>query len=176
VRILKIAVLSVVGIVLLAGIVGFLMPSKYNVTRAVTIDAPPEKVYSFLASPRDWTRWSVWNQRDPAMKIVYSGPPSGQGAKWAWESKSEGTGSMEFTAAEPNKRIEYVLLFPEFDMRSRGALTLLPEGKGTQVTWTTAGDVGANPFMHYFAALMDRMVGPDFEAGLANLKALAEKP
>ena len=61
-------------------------------------------------------------------------------------------------------------------MRSTGALTLIPSGKGTEVTWTTAGNVGANPINHYFAALMDRMVGPDFEGGLANLKALAEKP
>ena len=175
-RILKIVVFSVIGIALLAGIIGFLMPSKYTVSRSIAINAPAEKVYALIRSPLDWPRWTVWNQRDPAMRITYSGPPSGAGARWSWESKTEGAGSMEFTAAEPNRRIEYSLVFPEFDMRSRGALTLLPEGNGTRVTWTAAGDTGANPYMHYFAALMDRMVGPDFEGGLANLKALAEKP
>jgi uncharacterized protein YndB with AHSA1/START domain len=157
-------------------VVGFLLPSRFNVSRSVQVNAPAEKVYAFLAAPREWTKWTVWNRRDPGMKVTYSGAESGEGAKWAWESKSEGSGSMEFTRAEPSKRIEYVLVFAEYGMKSRGALTLFPEGAGTQVTWTTVGDVGANPVNHYFAALMDRMVGPDFEGGLANLKALAEKP
>jgi hypothetical protein len=61
-------------------------------------------------------------------------------------------------------------------MRSKGAITLEPAGGGTRVTWTNTGDTGGNPLKHYLAASMDRMVGPDFEQGLANLKALAEKP
>ena len=157
-------------------VIGFLLPSKFNVSRSTQINAPAEKVYAYLASPRAWPKWTVWNGRDPGMKVTYSGAESGQGAKWAWESRTEGVGNMEFTRAEPNKRIEYTLVFPDYGMRSTGALTLLPEGSGTHVTWTTTGDVGANPINHYFAALMDRMVGPDFEGGLANLKALAEKP
>jgi uncharacterized protein YndB with AHSA1/START domain len=175
-RIFKIILLSIVAIAVLLAIVGFLLPSKYSVSRSIVINAPAEKVYALIAAPREWARWTVWNRRDPAMKITYSGPASGQGAKWAWDSKSEGTGWMEFTAAEPNRRVEYILVFPEFETRSRGALTLLPEGSATGVTWAMSGEVGANPFKHYFAAFMDRMVGPDFEGGLANLKALAEKP
>jgi uncharacterized protein YndB with AHSA1/START domain len=121
---ITIAMLAVVFFV-----VGFLLPSKYNVSRSTQINAPAEKVYALLASPRDWPKWTVWNRRDPAMKVTYSGAESGQGAKWAWESKSEGEGNMEFTRAEPGKRIEYVLVFPEFGMRSTGALTLLPRGR-----------------------------------------------
>ena len=175
-RIVKGILVGVAGLVCVILIVGVLLPSKYQVSRTTLVNAPADRVYALVASPREWTKWSVWNQRDPAMKIAYSGPPSGQGAKWAWESKSEGTGSMEFTAAEPRKRIEYVLSFPDVGMRSSGAMTLIPEGAGTRVTWAMAGDVGGNPLMRYFAALMDRMVGPDLEGGLANLKALAEKP
>jgi uncharacterized protein YndB with AHSA1/START domain len=172
-RTIAIAVATLAAIVV---VVGFLLPSRYSVSRSTVIDAPADRVYALIAAPSEWPKWTVWNERDPAMKITYSGPPSGQGAGWAWESKSEGTGSMQFTAAEPSRRVEYVLTFPEFDMRSRGALTLLPEGKATRVTWTNAGEVGPNPLMHYMAALMDRMAGPDFEKGLANLKARAEKP
>jgi carbon monoxide dehydrogenase subunit G len=83
---------------------------------------------------------------------------------------------MELTRVEPGRRVEYSLFLPDFNMRSGGALTLEPAGSGTVVTWTQKGDVGGNPLKHYLAAAMDRMVGPDFEQGLANLKALAEKP
>ena len=169
----------VIGVVVLAVLffgIGFLLPAKFNVARSIEIKAPQEKVYALIVDPRAWQRWTVWNARDPGMKVTYSGPPSGTGAKWAWESKTEGTGNMEFTHAEPNKRLEYRLAFPDYGMISSGALTLLPSPGGTDVTWVTVGNVGANPVNHYFAALMDRMVGPDFEGGLANLKALAEKP
>ena len=175
-RIVRIVIVAIIGLAALLAIVGVFLPAKYAVSRSVVINAPADRIYPLIASPREWPRWTVWNRRDPAMKIGYSGPPSGAGAKWEWESRTEGIGSMEFTAAEPNRRVEYGLVFPEFDMRSRGALTLLPEGTGTAVTWTATGDVGGNPFKRYFAALMDRMVGPDFEGGLANLKALVEKP
>ena len=175
-RIVKGILVGVAALVCVILIVGVLLPSKYQVTRTTVIGAPAERIYALIASPREWTKWSVWNRRDPGMKITYSGPETGKGAKWAWESKSEGTGSMEFTAAEPGKRIEYALAFPDFGTRSSGAMTLLPEGSGTRVTWTNVGDVGGNPLMRYFAAFMDRLVGPDFEGGLANLKALAEKP
>ncbi len=60
-------------------------------------------------------------------------------------------------------------------MTSRGQLLLAPDGNGTRVTWTNEGDMGGNPVNRYFGLMMDRLVGPDFEAGLANLKGLAEK-
>ena len=174
--IVKTILLFLVALVVLVITVGLFLPSSFQVMRSAEVNAPAEKVYGYLADPRQWARWAVWNQRDPAMKVTYSGPPSGRGAKWAWESATEGTGSMEFTLAEPNRVIEYALSFPEFGMRSAGTFTLQPTAAGTKVTWTNAGDVGANPLKHYFALFMDRMVGPDFEQGLANLKALAERP
>jgi hypothetical protein len=97
------------------------------------------------------------------------------GAKWSWDSKSEGRGSMEFMRVEPNRRVDYRLVFPDFNMTSRGSLVLEPAGSGTDVVWVHRGDTGGNPLKHYLAAMMDRMVGPDFEQGLANLKSLAEK-
>jgi len=168
--------LAVVGAValLLVG-AGFFLPSSFLVQRSVEINAAPKKVYDLVVEPKRWKDWSVWTRRDPDMRITYSGPPFGMGAKWSWVSKSEGTGSMEFTRVEPDRTVEYALAFPELNMRSTGALRLEPAGNATRVTWTNAGDVGGNPVKHYLALMMDRMVGPDFEAGLANLKALAEK-
>ena len=109
------------------------------------------------------------------MQISYSGLPSGTGAAWAWQSKREGDGKMTFTAAEANRRLAYDLYFPDFGTSSAGALELAAAGAGTQVTWRMNGDMGSNPLFRWLALFGDRMVGPDFEAGLTNLKALAEK-
>jgi uncharacterized protein YndB with AHSA1/START domain len=168
--------LAVVGAIALALVVGgFFVPSRYQVERDTLIAAPPAKVFDYLVEPRKWTLWSAWSRRDPRMRIVYGGPPFGMGARWSWESASQGDGSMEFIAIDPDRRIDYALVMPAFNMRSIGSLRLAPEGAGTRVTWSMEGDVGPNPLKHYLAAAMDRMVGPDFQEGLANLKAVAEK-
>ena len=169
--------LAVIGsVVLLLVAAGLVIPSTFSVQRSVEINAAPRKIYDLVVEPRKWQDWSVWTRRDPNMRITYSGPPFGMGAKWAWVSKSEGTGSMEFTRVEPDRAVEYALSFADFNMRSTGALRMEPNGNSTRVTWTNTGDVGPNPLKHYLALMMDRFVGPDFEGGLANLKALAEKP
>lgn len=175
-KLLKWLLIAVVGLGLLLFAGGYALSPKFSVSRSTTIAAPADKVYALLDDPRQWKRWSVWNQRDPAMQISYSGPPSGAGAGWAWTSRSEGDGKMTFTAAEPPRRLAYELYFPDFGTTSTGALTLAPAGPGTRVTWSMDGDMGSNPLMRWIALFGDRMVGPDFESGLSNLKALAEKP
>lgn len=172
---LKRVVVAVVGVVALLLVIGLLLPSGFKVQRSVQVAAPPAKVYPLIADPRQWKNWSVWNQRDPAMQMQYSGADSGAGAKWSWQSKTEGNGEMEFTSAIPNERIVYALSFPDMGMTSRGELQLVPDGAGTRITWTNEGDMGGNPINRYFGVMMDSMVGPDFEAGLNNLKAAAER-
>lgn len=172
---LKRAVLTVAAIIALLLGIGLLLPSGFKVQRSVVVNAPAARIYPLIADPRQWKNWAVWNQRDPAMQMQYSGPDSGAGAKWTWQSKTEGNGAMEFTAAVPDKHIDYALSFPDLGMTSRGQLRLVPDGAGTRVTWTNEGDMGRSPVNRYFGLVMDRMVGPDFEAGLANLKAAAER-
>ena len=169
---------AVIVVLLSVGLVvgGMMLPPTFQVSRSVTVNAPPDKLYALVADPRAWAQWSVWNQRDPAMKIEYSGPQSGVGATWAWQSASEGDGKMSFTVAEPGKRVGFDLYFPDFGTTSKGELVFTPEGNGTRITWTMNGDMGSNPLYRWIALFGDRMVGPDFEAGLANLKAVAEKP
>jgi uncharacterized protein YndB with AHSA1/START domain len=166
------------GIVVALGLVvvlgGLLISPKFSVVRSALIPSPPDKVYALVASPRTWKDWSVWTKRDPLMQITYFGPESGSGAGWQWKSKSEGDGRMTFTSAEAGKRIGYELSFPDFGT-STGAFDFAPEGGGTRVTWRLDGDFGANPVFRWFTLLADRMTGQDFEGGLANLKALAEK-
>jgi uncharacterized protein YndB with AHSA1/START domain len=169
--------LAVIGAIALSLVIGgFFIPSTFSVERSTVIKAAPRKVYDLVVEPKQWAKWSIWNQRDPNMHITYSGPPFGMGARWSWVSKTEGTGSMEFVRVEPDRTVEYTLSFPELNMKSAGALRLEPQGDGTKITWSNSGDTGKNPVKHYLTLMMDRMVGPDFEAGLANLKALAEKP
>ena len=143
----------------------FALPNQFNVARSVTIKASAEKIYPLIATTRQWKNWSVWNQRDPNMKIDYAGPESGIGAKWSWESKSEGSGEMEFTSAEPNKSLGYRLLFKEFDTTSAGMLNLEPDGAATKVTWSFVGEADNNPMMRYMGLTMDGMIGKDSKPG-----------
>ncbi|MBW8846828.1 MAG: SRPBCC family protein [Burkholderiales bacterium] len=172
---LKVLLIAIVVLmaVCLAG--GLMLSPKFTVTRTVQINAAPEKIYALIADPRGWKQWSAWNQRDPAMAVEYSGPASGAGAVWAWKSKSQGDGRMTFTTAEPPKRLGYELFFPDFGTTSTGDFRLDANGGGTQVTWSMNGDMGANPIYRWMGLFMNKMVGPDFDSGLANLKALAEK-
>ena len=162
-----------VGLVVLLVAVAFLLPSTYSAQRSMAINAPAEKVFPLIANQKEWKRWSVWNQRDPNMELSYSGPESAAGSKWAWKSKSEGNGGMEWSAVEANKRVGYILTM-EGMTPSTGDLFVVPEGAGTKVTWTMKGDAGMNPMFRWFGLFMDKMVGPDFDAGLKNLKKLAE--
>lgn len=173
---IKYLLLVLLGLAILLLAVGYALSPKFTVSRSVLIQAPPDKIYALIADPRQWKHWSVWNRRDPAMQIEYSGPASGSGAVWAWQSKSQGDGRMSFTTAEPDRRLGYELFFPDFGTTSTGELRLEAGSAGTQVSWVMNGDMGGNPLYHWFAFFGDRMIGPDFEAGLANLKQLAERP
>lgn len=163
-----------IGLIVLVLLAGFLLPSGYSAQRSVVINAPVEKVYPLVANVKEWKRWTVWNQRDPSMTITYGGPESGVGAKWDWKSKSEGNGGMVFTSADANKKIGYSLAM-EGMAPAPGYVSFEPAGNGTKVTWFMAGDAGMNPLFRWFGFFMDRLVGPDFEGGLANLKKLAER-
>ena len=168
----------IIGLVVLLcvlGLVGFLLPSQFKVERTEIIAASAEKIYPMIAETQNWPKWGVWSARDPNMKMTYAGPASGKGAQWSWQSKSEGNGAMEFTAAEANKSVTYRLSFADWAMVSTGTLSLTPEATGTRVTWTNEGDLGGNPFMLYFGFFMDRLVGKDFAAGLSKLKSIVEK-
>lgn len=171
------AVVGVLVVVLMVVLVGggMMLSPTFTVTRTADIAAPPDKVYALVASPREWRRWAVWHQRDPGMKINYTGPASGPGAGWSWKSASEGDGQMSFTAAEPPRRLAYALYFPDFGTTSHGEFRIDPTPGGSRVTWAMNGDMGHNPLYRWFALNADGMIGKDFDAGLARLKTTAEQ-
>lgn len=177
IKFIKWLVIALAVLVAILVVGGYLISPKFKVTRSTVINAPAERVYGFVSSPRAWKQWSAWNQRDPKMKIEYSGPEHGTGAKWSWKSESQGDGVMTLTRAEAPKVVTFDLYFPDFGTTSTGELTFVAEGaNSTRVTWTMNGDMGSNPLYHWVALMADGMVGKDFEAGLAGLKAVAEKP
>lgn len=161
------------GIVVVLLAAGFLLPATYSAARSVTINAPVDKVFPLVANHKEWRRWSVWNERDPNMVMSYSGPEMAAGSKWSWKSKSEGNGGMEFSAVEPNIRVGYILTMQDMTPAT-GDLKFVPDGIGTKVTWDMTGNAGMNPVLRWLGLFMDRLIGPDFEAGLKNLKKLAE--
>lgn len=173
---LKIALIVLAALVLVFLAVGFALPRQFKVQREVTITAPRIPVYQMISAPTNWQKWAVWNKRDPNMTMTFSGTGAGAGAKWSWQSKSEGNGTMEFTEADSPRRVVYRLSFADWDMVSTGELKLDNVNESvTKLTWTNEGDLGANPVFRYFGLFMDKMVGSDFDAGLAALKVLVEK-
>ena len=161
-------------LVLLLVLVAFVLPRQYRVERSVVINAKPEAVLAQVADLSAWKNWGAWQERDPQMKLSYSTPSTGVGAWSAWESKSEGNGKMTFTEVTSSK-LAYQLEFVDFGMKSTGVLELQPQTNGVRVVWSDAGDLGMNPMSRWFGLFLDKMIGPDFERGLANLKKLAEK-
>lgn len=164
------------GLILLLILVGFLLPRHYRVERRTVVPAPAEAVFPLFADLRAWRSWSAWHERDPGMKVTYSDPSAGSGAWSQWESATEGNGRMTITAHEPPQRVLYRLEFPDMGMSSTGQLALQPAAGGVEMVWTNEGDLGMNPVSRWFGLFLDGMIGPDFERGLARLKAVAERP
>ena len=145
--------------------------------RSIGIKAPPEKVYALINDFKAWPVWSPWEKKDPALKRSYGAVTAGKGDHYAWEGNSDvGQGSMEITNSLPSSKIELKLDFVKpMEGHNTIVFTLTPQGEMTQVNWSMQGPT---PFIgkiiHVFIN-MDKMVGGDFETGLANLKAAAEK-
>jgi len=174
-KILKRSLIGLSILILLYIAFALSLPHQYGITRSIEIKAPAAKVYASIAAPKEWEKWSVWNQRDPNMEMSYAGPEQGSGASWDWKSKSEGNGGMKFLSVSENQVVNYELHFEDMGKPSTGAITLDTEGAITKVNWSMNGSSEGNFMMKLFVPFMDKMVGPDFEQGLKNLKALSEK-
>ncbi len=171
--ILIVIVLLIAGVLVLAAA----KPDIFRVERKTVVNAPPEKVFALINDFKQWSLWSPWDKKDPAMKRNMSADTAGKGATYAWEGNKEvGIGSMEITDSAAPSRIRIKLDFAQpFEAHNLVTFTLTPQDKGTEVSWAMEGPTP------YFAKIihvfmnMDRMVGKDFEAGLAAIKAAAEK-
>src|SRR3954463_5506675 len=100
----------------LAAAIGLLLiyagmsPADYIISRAVTIQAPPEKIFLHMNNSKLAEKWGPWTEVDPAAKMVYSGPDAGVGAKTSWDSRGQlGTGSATIVESVPNQKIGIAL-------------------------------------------------------------------
>ncbi|HEX8613092.1 MAG TPA: SRPBCC family protein [Telluria sp.] len=171
--------IALVLVLLFIGILGMaaMQPDTFSVSRSLAIKAPPEKILGLVGDFHQWQSWSPWERLDPAMQRVHSGAPSGKGAVYAWTGNDDvGAGKMEITELTPASKVVIKLDFIKpFESSNITDFTLTPKDGQTQVTWTMSGPM---PFLSKIMSVfmsMDRIIGKDFEKGLANLKAAAEK-
>jgi hypothetical protein len=153
------------------------MADTFTVSRSTTIDAAPAAVYPHLIDLRKWSTWSPWEEMDPNMSKTYSGAESGIGSKYAWSgNRKVGEGTMEITDAKQDAQVDIALEFLKpFRASNTSSLRLQPAGGGTEVTWSVTGRKTLMLKIMGIFRSMDAMMGPDFERGLARLKAVSEQ-
>jgi len=174
--------IGIVAAVLLVAIAAILVlaamkPDTFRVERTASIKAPPEKIFPLISDFDNWGAWSPYEKKDPNMKRTRSGAANGKGAVYAWDGdKNVGKGRMEIAEASPPSKVSLKLDFERpFEAHNIVNFTMEPKGDATSVTWAMQGPVPYMAKIVHVIFNMDRMVGRDFEAGLANLKTLAEK-
>lgn len=151
-------------------------PADFRVTRTARIAAPPSAVFAQVNDFHNWMAWSPWARLDPAMTQSYEGAPAGPGAAYSWSGNSKvGAGRMTILDSHPSDLIRIKLEFLKpFAATNTAEFTFKPEGGQTVVTWSMTGK---NNFMAKAFGLfmnMDKLVGGDFEKGLAQMKSVAE--
>jgi len=171
---IAIALLVVIAVFML---VVAMQPNEFKIQRSTLVSAPASRIYPIISDLHRWDDWSPWSKMDPAMKKSFEGPAKGLGAIYSWEGNDKvGTGRQTITAVTPNERVEIKLEFMKPWQATNTVEFLLREAQdGVQVVWSMSGK---NNFMGKAFGLlmnMDKMVGGDFEKGLASLKELAEK-
>lgn len=173
--------LKIIGLVVLVAVAGVLIaaamkPDTFRVQRSIKVKAPPSSIYPLVNDLHRFSTWSPYEKKDPAMQRTYSGPEAGTGARYAWNGNKEiGEGSMEILGGVPDSQVAMRLDFVKpFEAHNLVDFTFVPVADGTEVTWALHGP---HPFMARIMSVffdMDRMVGTDFEVGLANLKAAVD--
>jgi hypothetical protein len=173
--------LKKIGLVVAVLLVGLCIaiatrPDTYRVTRSTTIAAPPDVVFGYVNDFHQWTQWSPFEKVDPAMTRTYGGAPSGTGATYSWSgNRQAGEGTITVRESLPSQRIALDLHFLKpFESTAVTQFTFDPAPQGVNVTWAMSGE---NNFIGKAMSLfvsMDKMVGKEFEDGLATLKSLSE--
>ena len=174
-----IVLLVIILAILTLLVVASLRPPTFRIERSTRIAAPMVQVAELIDDFRQWGKWSPWEHLDPTMTRTFSGAQSGVGAVYEWESKGKaGAGRMEITEMRAGAErgliaIKLDFLKP-FKASNTAEFTMTPTDAGTDLNWAM---FGPSPFVSKLMGLFmdfDKMVGKDFEAGLAALKKNAE--
>jgi polyisoprenoid-binding protein YceI len=170
---ISLVIAALTGLVL---IVAATKPDTFSVERSITINAPPATVHPLVDDFRKWSEWSPWEKLDPNMQRTHSGAASGVGAVYAWQGNSDvGEGRMEIVESSPYKVSIKLDFVAPMEASNVTVFELMPQGEATHVRWTMSGESNfVSKLMQVFMS-MDSLVGGDFEKGLADMKAAAEK-
>jgi len=173
---LKKILIAIAVIIIVFLIVVALQPAEFRVTRSTNVAAPQAAVFDQVNDLHKFEKWNPWGKIDPAMKQSYEGPPAGTGAVYKWAGNNEvGEGRMTIAESRPSDLVRIKLEFLKpFASVADTEFTFKPEGNQTAVTWSMSGK---NNFMAKAMCLfmsMDKMIGSQFEKGLADMKAIVE--
>ncbi len=173
---LKKIFIGIIVLLVVLVIISFFLPKHVHVERTMVMNAAPEVVFNQVNTLKNWEKWSVWDRKDTTMQKKYEGPEAGINAKFSWDSQNKDlkTGSMTIKSSAPNDSISIELVFGE-RTPSIATFHFFKDDKGTKVIWSMDMDMGMNPVAKYFGLMMDKMIGPDFDKGLANIKDIVEK-
>ncbi|MBB3038198.1 SRPBCC family protein [Hoyosella altamirensis] len=151
--------------------------STFTVSRSTTIGAPPSTVYELLSNFHNWPNWSPWEELDPNMEREFSGAEAGEGAEYAWSgNKKAGKGRMKIIEAVTPSKVRIALSFEKpFKSENTTSFTITGQGSNSEVNWTMKGPKSIFSRVMVLFGGMDKMIGKDFEKGLANLKREAER-
>ena len=171
-KILKTIALSLVVIVALLAIIGLFLPSKWESSVSLNMNASSEQIYTYVANLKKWQEWSPWNtDQDPTLTYTYTGPEVGVDAQSNWTSKSMGTGWLKITKADPMTGVNYDLFIDMgFESTLQGSIAFEKYGDMTKVTWTDKGDNGNNIILKWMSLLMRPMMKGQLNAGLTKLQ------
>lgn len=173
---LKIIFITLAVIIVVLVVIIALQPSQFRVARSTTIAAPPPAVFARVNDFHRWEAWNPWGKIDPAMKQNYEGAPAGVGAVYTWVGNNEvGEGRMTIAESRPSELIRVKLeFFKPFVATNTAEFTFKPEGNQTAVSWSMFGDKNFMAKAIHLFMNMDKMIGGQFEKGLASMKSVVE--
>ena len=173
--IIVLVVLALAAAALLAFVAS--RPDSFRIERSIGVNAPPEKVFPLVDDFKTWGEWSPWEKLDPALERTHSGAAKGVGAIYAWEGNPKvGSGRMEILQSSPSTRLLIKLDFLKpFEAHNQAEFTFTPDGARTRVNWAMTGPQAFPMKVMSLFMSMDKMVGKDFEKGLASIKEIAER-
>lgn len=165
--------LAILVVALIA--IAFVLPSEVAVQRSTVISAEAEQIFPHVNSMQATEAWSPWLARDPDVEMTYEGPEAGVGntLRWASDQPDVGIGIQVIIVSTENQRVDTALDFGAQGI-ANAFIELMPVDGGTEVVWGFETQLGMNPIARWMGLMFDRWIGADYEAGLANLKALVE--
>jgi Polyketide cyclase / dehydrase and lipid transport len=154
--------------------IGFFMPGTTRIERSIAINAPATSIFTQINEFKNWGNWSPWHKMDPNMTLKFSEPSASVGANYTWASQKMGNGKVTLLDEKVNEKAHFKLEFEGQGESSVDFNLLAKDSTATNVSWIMTTDNGLNPIKRWFGLVMEKMMAPDFEKGLADMKSFCE--